>query len=85
MNKAILKQKAKKLGYRLEHNVQTFRGKEAGIIPRFTWQQLVPIAVVLAGVGVLIASPKTRNSLVVKLAMLVSSQLMRGGDTDEQV
>ncbi len=84
MNKTILKQKVKRLGGHLEHNVQMFRGKESGVTPKFTWQRLVPIAVVLAGIGVLIASPKTRNSLAVKLAMLVGSQIMQGGDSDEQ-
>jgi hypothetical protein len=84
MNKAILKQKVKKLGGHLERNVQTFRGKEAGVIPKFTWQRLVPIAIVLAGLGVLIASPRTRNSLAVKVAMLVGSQIMQGGGSDEQ-
>ena len=84
MNKAILKQKVKRLGGHLEHNVQRFRGKEVGVTPKFSWQQLVPIAIVVAGIGVLIASPRTRNSLAVKLAMLVGSQIMQGGDSDEQ-
>ena len=83
MNKTILKQKAKRLGSHLEHNVQMFRGKETGVAPKFTWQQLLPIAIVVAGIGVLIASPKTRNSLAVKIAMLVGSQFMQGGDSDE--
>lgn len=84
MNKAILRQKVKRLGGRLEHNVKVFRGKETGVVPQFNWRQLVPVAVVLAGIGVLIASPRTRNSLAVKLAMLVGSQLVQSGDSDEE-
>lgn len=85
MNKAILRQKVKRLGGHLEHNVRAFRGKEVTVAPKFNWHQLVPVAVVLAAIGVLIASPRTRNSLAVKLAMLVGSRLMQSGDdTDEQ-
>jgi hypothetical protein len=85
MNKAILNQKITRLGNHLERNVQTFRGKEAGVVPKISWQQLVPVVVVLAGIGVLIASPRTRKSLVVKVAMLVSSQLLQGENSDEQI
>ena len=84
MSKAILKQKIRTLGNHLEHNVRAFTGKEAGVVPKVTWQQFVPVVVVLAGIGILIASPRTRKSLLVKTAMLVSSQLLQGGNTDEQ-
>jgi hypothetical protein len=84
MNKAILRQKVKRLGGHLEHNVRVFGGTEAGVTPKITWRQLIPVAVVLAGIGILIASPRTRNSLAVKLAMLVGSQIIQGGDSDEQ-
>jgi hypothetical protein len=83
MNKAILNQKVKHLSGHLQQNAQAFRGKQPAVIPKFTWQQLVPVVVVLAGIGILIASPTTRNSLAVKLAMLVSSQLLQA-DSDEQ-
>ena len=84
MNKTILRQRVKNLSGHLQQNVHTFRGKQTGIVPKFTWKQLLPVVVVLAGIGILIASPKTRNSAAVKLAMLVSSQMMQG-DPDEQV
>jgi hypothetical protein len=84
MNKDLLKRKVKSLSGHLQQNVQTFRGKQAGPVPKLNWKQLVPIVVVLAGIGILIASPKTRNSAAVKLAMLVSSQIMQG-DSDEQI
>ena len=83
MNKAILRQKVKNLSGHLQQNVHTFRGRQTGVTPKFSWQQLVPVVVVLAGIGILVASPKTRNSLAVKLAMLVGSQMMQG-DSDEQ-
>ena len=88
MNKTILNHKVQKLSGHLQQNVRTFRGKQAGHIPEFSWQQLVPVVIVLAGIGILIASPKTRNSMAIKLAMLVSSRLMRGevnGEVNEQV
>jgi hypothetical protein len=83
MNKAILKQKVNHLSRHLQQNAQAFRGKKPAVIPKFTWKQLVPVVVVLAGIGILIASPRTRNSLAVKFAMLVSSQLLQR-DFDEQ-
>ena len=84
MNKAILRQKIKHLGGHLQDNAQTFIGRKQATVTKFSWQQLVPVVVVLAGIGILVASPRTRNSLAVKLAMLVSSQMMQG-DSDEQV
>jgi len=83
MNKAILRQRINNLSGHLQQNTQTFRGRQPNVIPKFTWQQLVPVVVVLAGIGILIASPRTRNSLAVKLAMLVSSHMLQGG-ADEQ-
>ncbi len=85
MNKNILKEKVKNLSGHLNQNVQTFRGRRPVVVtPKFKWQQLVPVAVVLAGIGVLVASPKTRNSMAVKLAMLVSAQMMNGDQSDEK-
>lgn len=84
MNKAILREKIKNLSGHLSRDVQTFRGRRPVVTPAFKWQQLIPVVVVLAGIGVLVASPKTRNSMAVKLAMLLSAQMMKGGESDEQ-
>ncbi|MES2625072.1 MAG: hypothetical protein V4628_07330 [Pseudomonadota bacterium] len=84
MNKEILKQKVKNLSGHMYQDVQTFRGRQpVAVKPKFTWQQLVPVVVVLAGIGILIASPKTRNSMAVKFAMLLSSQFLQRGDTGD--
>ena len=85
MNNEILKEKVKNLSSHLQQNVRTFRGKEPTVTPKFQWQQLLPVVIVLAGVGILAISPKTRNSVAVKLAMLVGSLIMQGDADDEEI
>lgn len=60
----------------LHANVLTLRGKTLGAIPTLRVSHLLPLALLAGMSAAVVAFPKVRNSLVIRLAMLASSRLV---------
>ena len=54
----------------------TLRGKTLGAIPTLRVSHLLPLALLAGMSAAVVAFPKVRNSLVIRLAMLASSRLV---------
>lgn len=70
------------LSRHLQNNLQTLRGK-VGTRPRFSPALLIPVAAIVGASVLLAISPKARKSLLLKVAMLVSTHLLQ--DQNEQI
>jgi hypothetical protein len=65
------------LSRHLQHNLQALRGKVSRTPQHFSPALLIPVAAIV-GVSVLLTiSPKARKSLLLKVAMLVSTHLLQ--------
>jgi hypothetical protein len=65
------------LSRHLQHNLQSLRGRVARTPQHFSPALLIPVAAIV-GVSVLLTiSPKARKSLLLKVAMLVSTHLLQ--------
>jgi len=65
------------LSRHLQHNLQSLRGVATGRRQHFNPALLIPVAAII-GVSVLLTvSPKARKSLLLKVAMLVSTHLLQ--------
>jgi hypothetical protein len=65
------------LSRHLQHNLQSLRGRAGRAPQHFSPALLIPVAAII-GVSVLLTiSPKARKSLLLKVAMLVSTHLLQ--------
>jgi hypothetical protein len=71
------------LSRHLRTNLQFLRGKVNGADQRFNPALLIPVAALVGITALLTISPKARKSLLVKVAMLVSTHLLQ--DQNEQL
>lgn len=60
----------------LQANVLTLRGKTLGTIPTLRASHLLPLALLAGLSAAVMAFPKVRNSLLIRLAMVASSRLV---------
>ena len=60
----------------LQANVLTLRGKALGTIPTLRASHLLPLALLAGMSAAVVAFPKVRNSVVIRLAMVASSHLV---------
>lgn len=70
-------QRIRALGAHLHRDVLMFNGKLRVETPRTSLKPLVPLLVLAAGVAVLGYSRRTRDSLLVKLAVLVLTRVLQ--------
>jgi hypothetical protein len=71
------------LSRHLQNNLRSLRGRVGSNPQRFSPALLIPVAAIV-GVSVLLTiSPKARKSLLLKMAMLVSTHLLQ--DQNEQL
>jgi hypothetical protein len=71
------------LSRHLRTNLQSLRGKTQGARQHFNPALLIPVAALVGITALLTISPKARKSLLVKVAMLVSTHLLE--DQNEQL
>ena len=64
------------LSRHLQTNLRTLRGKASAARPHFSPSLLIPVAALIGITALLTISPKARKSLLVKVAMLVSTHLL---------
>ncbi len=64
------------LSRHLLNNLQSLRGRRPGGPPHFNGSLLIPLAALVGVTALLTISPKARRSLLVKVAMLVSTHLL---------
>jgi hypothetical protein len=65
------------LSRHLRTNLQSLRGKARGTHEHFNPSLLIPVAALVGITALLSISPKARKSLLVKVAMLVSTHLLQ--------
>jgi hypothetical protein len=65
------------LSRHLRTNLQSLRGKTQGARQHFNPSLLIPLAALVGVTALLSISPKARKSLLVKVAMLVSTHLLQ--------
>jgi hypothetical protein len=67
-----------KLSGHLQASLAALRGKVMGPAPHFRSSLLIPVAAIVGAAVFLTMSPRARNSLLTKVVMLVSTQLLHG-------
>jgi hypothetical protein len=65
-----------KLSGHLQASLAALRGKVLGPAPHFRPSLLIPVAAIVGAAVLLTMSPRARNNLLMKVAMLVSTQLL---------
>lgn len=67
------------LSRHLHNNLQTLRGRvgRSGARQHFNPSLLIPLAALVGVTALLTISPKARKSLIVKVAMLISTHLLQ--------
>jgi hypothetical protein len=65
------------LSRHLQTSVRNLRGKVGTSRPHFSPSLLIPVAALVGITALLTISPKARKSLLVKVAMLVSTHLLQ--------
>lgn len=79
-----LENRISRLSNRLQENFQIYRGKLVTPAPHLRMQLLIPVAVLLVGTVVMATSRTARQSLLLKMAVLVSSRVLKKEALEEE-